>query len=211
MHKITFVSTVHKEIGKCNADELCKILHTKNPDVIFLEALEETYTNYQHLTFSSFGVFHEKLEIKAIQKYNSICSFEYIPVLEKGLSYSFDKWFNLVCENTQFQKMIDNINSQASVNGFDFLNSLESITLHTEMREYGYMILDGKKLNEKFNNDIEKYENSMLRSIYRYSKKTQFENAIFMCGVAHRQSIINKIKKFKRTESIDLDWKIYGK
>ena len=35
IHNITFISTVHKEIGKCNADELCSILVKERPDVVF--------------------------------------------------------------------------------------------------------------------------------------------------------------------------------
>lgn len=86
MHNITFISTVHVEIGKCNADELCKILEKVSLDVIFLEALEDTYSKYQQNIFSLFGVEHKKLEIRAIQKYSIISQFEYVPVLEKELS-----------------------------------------------------------------------------------------------------------------------------
>lgn len=65
MHSITFISTIHKQIGKCNADELCKILEKITPEVVFLEALEDTYSEYQQDIFLNFGVFHEKLEIRA--------------------------------------------------------------------------------------------------------------------------------------------------
>jgi len=41
MPNITLISTVHKEIGKCNADELCEIIEKISPEVIFLEALEK--------------------------------------------------------------------------------------------------------------------------------------------------------------------------
>ena len=74
MASITFISTVHKKIGKCSAEELCKILEKITPDIIFLEALEDTYSKYHQNTFSNFGVFHEKLEIK----------FSYIGISQKG-------------------------------------------------------------------------------------------------------------------------------
>jgi hypothetical protein len=48
MHNITFISTIHKEIGKCNAEELYKIIKKLNPEVIFLEAVDETYSNYEN-------------------------------------------------------------------------------------------------------------------------------------------------------------------
>ena len=91
MHNITFISTVHGEIGKCNADELHKIIEKISPEVVFLEALEDTYSEYEKILFSSFGVFHKKLEIRAIQKYGCNPPFKYIPVLDNGLSDSFEK------------------------------------------------------------------------------------------------------------------------
>jgi len=210
MHNLTFISTVHKKNGKCNADELCKILEKINPDVVFLEALEDTYSNYQQYVFSNFGVFHEQLEIRAIQKYSSISQFEYIPVLGKGLSNSFNEKFNLICQNVHFQKMLENFNSLANVKGFDFLNSVESVNLHEEMRTYGDNILMDNELIKTFNNDIDKYENSMLSNIYSYCMNNKFKNAVFMCGNAHRQSIIDKIETHKNKEGIDFSWIIYG-
>ena len=37
MHNITVISTNHKEIGKCNSEELYKIVESINPEVIFEE------------------------------------------------------------------------------------------------------------------------------------------------------------------------------
>ena len=61
MKKITFISTVHKGIGKCNADELYNILNEICPDVIFFEALDETYSKYEEMLFSQSGVYYKKL------------------------------------------------------------------------------------------------------------------------------------------------------
>lgn len=211
MNSITFISTVHRKIGKCSADELCEILEKITPDVVFLEALEDTYSKYQQHIFSNFGVFHEKLEIRAIQKYSSISQFDYVPVLGKGLTNSFEEKFNLVCQNIHFQKMLDNYNSLACLNGFDFLNSEESINLHQEMRIHGDSTLKDDDLIQKFNNDIDKYENSMISNIYSFCMNNKFKNAVFICGVAHRQSVIDKIETYKSKDSLDFSWKIYGR
>ncbi|WP_163323424.1 hypothetical protein [Draconibacterium mangrovi] len=210
MQSITFISTVHKQIGKCSADELCEILEKITPEVVFLEALEDTYSKYQQHTFSNYGVFHEKLEIRALQKYSRIHQFEYVPVLGKGLPNSFEEKSNLVCQNIHFQKMIDNFNSQARMQGFDFLNSEVSIKLNEEMRIYENSILMDNELIQTFNNDIDKYENSMLSNIYSFCMNTKFSNAVFMCGVAHRQSIIDKIETYKSKTNLDFNWEIYG-
>lgn len=210
MQTITLISTVHKELGKCNADELYKILKKLSPEVVFLEATEDTYSKYKHLLFSNFEVFDEKLEIKALQKYSSISQFKYVPVLEKGLGYSFEKKFKLICQSTHIQKLLDNSKALTSTEGFDFLNSDESIKLHHEMRKYGDSFLTDDELIQTFNNDIDEYENSMISNIYSYCLNTKFENAVFMCGVAHRKSIIDKIEIYDSKQSLNINWKIYG-
>lgn len=210
MNNITFISTVHKEMGKCNADELCAILERVSPEIVFLEALENTYSNYEKDLFSSFGVYHRKLEIKAIQKYSHSSSFEYVPVLDNGLSDSFEKKYDLVCDNIQFKTMLDEFNSLASEQGFPFLNSAESIYRQEKMRALEDRLLPGNKLNETADEDIDAYENSMMRNIYSYWRNNQFDKAVFLCGVAHRRSIIEKMESFNCKEKTDLNWEIYG-
>lgn len=210
MHNITFVSTVHKEIGKCNADELCNILVKVSPDVIFLEALEDTYSKYQQIIFSDFEVFHAKLEISAIQKYSRLSQFEYVPVLGEELSYSFEEKFNIICQDIKFQKMIDNFNSKAGIEGFNFLNSMEGMEFQKEMHDYGNSLISDIAIIQQFDNDIDEYENSMLHNIYEYCMNNSFKNAIFMCGNAHRQSIIKKLGAYKDKGIIDIKWNIYG-
>lgn len=210
MHNVTFISTVHKEIGKSNADELCGILEKIGPEVVFLEALENTYSKYDENLFTSIGVFHKKLELKAIQKYSGSSPIEYVPVLDIGLANSWDKKYSQVCENIQLQKMIDDFNNLASLNGFQFLNSLKSIDLQEQMRMLENHLLNDTELNEIVNQDIEAYENSMMKNIYSFCRNNQFDKAVFLCGVAHRGSIIEKTGSFNSKEEIDLNWVIYG-
>lgn len=210
MNNITFISTIHKEMEKCNADELCAILEKVSPEIVFLEALRDTYSNYNKYLFSSFGVYHQKLEIKAIQKYCHSSSFEYAPVLDNGLYNSFKTKYDLVCENIQFQTMIDEFNSLASEQGFLFLNSPKSIYLQEKMRMFEHQLLRENQLNIAANEDINAYENSMMRNIYSYCRNNQFDKAVFLCGVAHRDSIIEKIESFNSNEKIDVNWVVYG-
>ncbi|MDP1726819.1 MAG: hypothetical protein Q8M15_08545 [Bacteroidota bacterium] len=210
MHTIIFISTVHKATGKCSAEELCKIINELSPEVIFLEALHDTYTEYQKLTFKSFGVYHKKLEISAIQRYSLIKPFKYVPVLDKGLSDSFEKKYNLVCENSELQKLNDRYNSLAEMYGFEFLNGVESIKLQEEMRAPESHLLNGHVLDKEAKDDINTYEDSMIRNIYLYCKNNHFNSAIYKCGVAHRKSIIEKIGKHNGQEQIKLNWIVFG-
>jgi hypothetical protein len=210
MHNIIFISTIHKEIGKCNADELCMIIETLKPDVIFLEAVDETYSAYENHLFSTYGVYHKKLELSAIQKYNHTHSFDYVPVCENYLSAAFHKKSRIVSENRDLQKLIDNSISLAETYGFNFLNSLESINLQEEMRMLESQILSDSDLDRKVKEDIDAYENPMIQNIYLYCKNHQFNTAIFMCGAAHRKSIIEKIQKVNAQEHLKLNWTVFG-
>jgi len=209
MYNITFISTIHEERGKCNADELCKIIEQIKPEVIFLEALEETYSAYDKQRFSSFGVYHKQLEIAAIQKYLLNNSIEYVPVLDYGLSGNFDNKYNIVGQNHSPQKLLYMVNHLIHEHGFNFLNSLKSLGLQEEMRIEELRILNNNELGKQVDADIDKYENSMLRNIYSFCKKNQFNSAIFMCGVAHRKSIIEKMEKLKAKEGVNLNWILY--
>ncbi len=209
MHNIIFISTIHEEIGKCNADELFHIIKKINPEVIFLEAVDETYSKYDNLLFSTYGVYHKKLELSAIQKYHQVNSFEYIPVCENGLSDAFAQKNRIVCQNRDFQNLIEKSISLAETRGFKFLNSIESINLQEEMRKLESQILIGNDLDRIVKASIEAYENPMIENIYSYCKNNQFDTAIFMCGAAHRKSIIEKINKFKTEEQLNLTWTIF--
>jgi hypothetical protein len=209
MHHITFISTIHKEIGNCNAEELYKIIEKLSPEVIFLEAIDETYSAYENYLFSTYGVYHKKLELAAIQKYNLSTSFEYVPVCENGLSDAFDRKNKIVCETREMQQLIDNYNFLAEKQGFKFLNCLESINLQEEMRVLETRVLNNIELDKIVKADIEAYENPMIRNIYSYCNNNHFRSAIFMCGVAHRKSIIEKIEKSKTVEQVNLTWTIF--
>ena len=107
------------------------------------------------------------------------------------------------------QQLIDNYNFLAEKQGFKFLNSLESINLQEEMRVLETRVLNNTELDEIVKADIEAYENPMIRNIYSYCNNNHFSSAIFMCGVAHRKSIIEKIEKSKSGEQANLTWTIF--
>jgi len=209
MNNITFISTVHEEMGKCNADELCVILEQVSPEIVFLEALGDTYIDYERDLLLKSWVYHNKLEIEAIQKYNQSSTFEYVPVLDTELSASFEKKYELVFQNNQFKTMLDEYNALASEQGFLFLNSKRSIQLQDEMRQLEDLLVEDN-LIKTFNEDIEAYENPMMRNIYSYCRNNQFDKAVFLCGVAHRRSIIEKMESFNRKEKTIINWVIYG-
>ncbi|HET8963792.1 MAG TPA: hypothetical protein VFM99_07840 [Chitinophagales bacterium] len=210
MQNITLISTIHKKIGKCTADELCEILEEVSPEVVFLEALDNTYSNYDKTMFSTFGLYHGKLELEAIQKYSNHTSVEYVPVLDNGLTDLFDEKYKRVLENNQLQQMLDEFNLLAKSKGFQFLNSQLCLDLHQKMRTFEDHLLRNTQLNATVIADINAYENSMMQNIYSYCIINRFEKAVFLCGSAHRGSLIEKIRHFQEKENMEINWVVYG-
>jgi len=149
------------------------------------------------------------MEIKTLQLYSQYASFDYVPVLDDGLTDAFDNKFNLVCIDQEFQTLVDNYNSLAICNGFKFLNSIESSNLQDQMRKFESLYLNNSEIEIDFNKSIDIYENTMIANIYSYCKNNHFNTAIFLCGVAHRKSIIEKIENLQTTIEIKLNWKFY--
>ena len=66
MYNITLISTEHRESGKCNSDELRKIIESIDPEVIFEEETDdERYQKLYNGTHNSI----EPLEVQCIKKY----------------------------------------------------------------------------------------------------------------------------------------------
>ncbi|MCF1750087.1 hypothetical protein [Mariniradius sediminis] len=210
VYNITLISTVHKEIGKCNSEELYRIFQSINPDVIFLEAFDNSYSKYHQMLFSQFGVYQERLEIKAIQAYSQNHAFEYVPVLDIGLSDEFENKVAIVSENKDYQRLLDRYISLETNGGFQFLNSKRNIALQEEMRELEDRIIDDEILHQEVNKSIDAYEHSMLRNIYSFCKEKSFDKAIFMCGAGHRKTITQKIIEYEAIENLKLNWTFYN-
>jgi hypothetical protein len=196
MAEIILVSTIHKEMGKANAKELCLILEKIQPDVIFLEALETSYTYYDRMRFENFAVYSSKLELKALQLYGRNNQFEYVPVLDSGMSDVFEGKYKLIRHDYIFQKMVDDLNNRVSQEGYGFLNSEACQMIHREMREYEDKMIQNLEVKKQFNDTINEYEDSMVKNIRTYCEHNQFNRAVFLCGVAHRKSLIGKLDLF---------------
>ncbi len=209
MSNITLISTTHNEEGQCNADALCRIIYDHCPDVIFLEAMEDTYSAYQRNLFENFRVFHPKLEIAAIQKYGTLATFYYKPVLDFEMPEAFDNKYKIVCENHDHQTAQETYKYLTLTQGFKFLNSDESSKLQEEMRALESALLNYNEINKAAIESIDAYECSMVKNIYSYCENHEFNSAIFMCGVAHRNSIFHKIKNYNHPVKNRIKWELF--
>ena len=189
---------------------MSNIIEHLNPDVVFLEAFENSYTNYHDLLLSQFGIFQERLEIKALQIFRQNNTFHYVPVLDIGLSDEFEAKLEIVSNNNDYRTLLDNYITLETEFGFQFLNSERQITFQEKMRKMENHIIDNNVILQKANESIDEYENSMLRNIYLFCKDNSFEKAIFMCGAGHRKTITQKIREYETNERTKIDWEFYS-
>ncbi|WP_370476132.1 hypothetical protein [Tamlana flava] len=125
-----------------------------------------------------------------------------------GLSEAFDRKYKIVCQNKEFQELIDDFNNMVFSQVFNFLNSRASVNLQDNMRQLEVQIIDNE-LEQAVILGIDEYENSMIEKIYSYCMNHNFNSAVFICGVAHRKSIIEKIEKSNGYEKLKLNWIFY--
>ncbi|TZF85669.1 hypothetical protein FW774_00905 (plasmid) [Pedobacter sp. BS3] len=227
MYNVTLISTKHADSGLCNSVELHKIIEKICPEVIFLEADDKTYSKYDQLRFSQYGVYSEKLEISAIQRYSENHNFEYIPVenhnnipdsfIKSDLRTVFETVENLNDINGHNYRVLSDKNCEyVRMYGFQYCNNSKAMGITSEIADAvqkGLQTINNEKLSKIYKNwlDINEYrEDAMLLNIYNYSKQKKYNQAVFLLGYAHRKSIIEKIKKYEPTENFKLNWTFYN-
>ena len=215
MHNITLISTNHTESGKCNSDELYKIIESINPEVIFEELSSKRFDDYYNGILTN-----EKLEVKCIKKYLQSHRAKHLPVDNIANPnrpsieiLMFEKFGN----DAEYKKIKIKHNLLKAQNGFEYLNSDNSIDLVEKWILSEKRILESTTHNEIFRHtyelfyeEVDNRENEMLQNIYNYSKENHYNQAVFLLGCAHRKSIIEKIIECEKISEIKLNWTIFG-
>ena len=133
MFNIVLISTEHREFGNCNSDELCKILESINPDVIFEE---EPNDDSYHSSYSEKDSF-KSLEVQAIIKYRQYHEVLHIPVDKEISQYlPFSAWeymFEKFKQNDDYNQIIKEHCSLRNQKGFPYLNSEKCFELFEQM------------------------------------------------------------------------------
>jgi pheromone shutdown protein TraB len=212
MHNISLVCTFHSESGKCNADELYKIIEHINPDVVF-----EELTPYLYDIIYNKNIVDETapLEIKCIRNYKQQHNIKKIPVdMEVGSTFSnnVNRMLALFEKYDFHKEIVSETKRMIESDGFDFLNSDEFSDLVEKQRTIERTIVEGinnRQLNRIYKTFVEEQdyrENFMLNTIYAYSKENNFNHAVFIIGSAHRSSIIRKVAEYQLNERMKLNW-----
>jgi hypothetical protein len=233
MYNITLISTFHSESGRCNPNELYKILASINPDVIFDELPSHYFDMYYSDTFDMFcanSILLNRnptilpIEVQCLKNYKKNHKIKILPIdidVTSKLSKYQDEilfMFQTFFKYEDYIKLDNEKETLIAQEGFQYLNSdifldflqrkevLEKNIIESEIDKY--RLLDIYKLfhAEQFDNR----ENEMLQNIYNYSKENQYNQAVFLLGCAHRKSIIEKIIECEKLSEIKLNWTIFG-
>ena len=214
---ILVLGTIHKEIGKCNVQNLYKILEEINPDLIFEEMEPKYFANYYINHTSS------KLESIAISKYLENKDILHIPVdsnnipEEKFGDAMYTIYDSISILSSDFKPITRKFNSHSYKRGFQYLNSIEfsndlsnkNKIIEEEFESYKNDSL--KDLYSFYKNVNSKREEEMLDNIYEFSKQSNFKNAVFIVGADHCNSFTTRIEQYQKKVDITLNWHFYNR
>jgi hypothetical protein len=214
MYNITLIFSMHIQIGKCNSEELYCIIKNENPEIIFeefdvLRNEDEYYKNGHYKSQKE-----STLETIAIMKYIENHKVKYVPVDTYEITnFPRNMYKKISLANGDYDKLFKENIILSGQNGFQYINSIDCNNLIEKLHMIEEEVLENtidNKLIEDYNSwkiitnnrDIE-----MIKNIYKYSKKYNYNNAVFITGAEHRKSILEKINEFNSKEEIKINWR----
>ena len=213
MYNITLFCTAHVEIGKCNPDELYKIIEEVQPEIIFEELSLDTFSFVYADSYIP-----NTIEAITIKKYLRNYPIKHFPVDNYPINESdlFNGADEIAKKSIEYVKLWNEQVSMITRNGYNFLNSNASIELLDKIRNVEETVLleiNNLKLSREYKSESElhnKREYEMLRNIYNYSKQYPYNKAMLICGVEHRKPLKQKILEYETKENLKLNWTFYN-
>ena len=215
MYNITLLSSFHITHGKCNPDELYKIIETIQPEIIFEELCFDTF----HSTYSE-GNTPNSIEAITIKRYLQKHSIKHFPVDTYPINETdllSDSGAQVIWDNSsEYRELWKQQLSKIEQCGYSFINSNDCIETLDKIRIIEETVLSEtnnvKLLNEyKTEKRLhDKRENEMLSNIYNYSKQYPYDKAMFICGAEHRKPLKQKIQEYETKENLKLNWTFFN-
>ena len=212
MSTIVVLGTAHSEGGACTSEELYKIVHEINPEVVFCESSPEKFPKYIKRT----DVITPEME--AIKKLIKAKSVKIVPIdVEVD---PFDKrleaMFCLFKRKMKVYSNADNMRlNETYLNGFPFLNSVNSDKIfrdQNDMEKYFINKVKYKELSDFYSqwlkwNDLR--ENQWINLIKNHFKSNNTKKAVFLVGAGHRYRLMDKIENIKDRKKGIVNWNFF--
>lgn len=212
MHKITLVCSVHRENGRCTAEELVKMLRAISPEVIFEEVRPSDFDAYYKTSGS--------LEVQAITRYRESRSLRQVSVDQYSdneatadIRILMDRVFDFVAQTSQtYLDLWDERETLIRQQGFQYLNSVafekttEKIEGIEDQTIMGTGNLDLIRGLQWWRGLMKRREAEMIRNIYGYCRDHAFGTGVFLVGADHRVNIVKAIRARDSADAGLIDW-----
>lgn len=215
MHKITLVCSAHRENGRCNSDELLRILRLINPEVAFEEMRpQDIYAYYRS----------GSVEAYAISKYRESKPIQSVPVDRYDIPEAhlveikrdFDCVFDCVARESQEYQRLEEKNAESvESGGFDYLNSIACETVFARLSKIEEETITGMgdpfliRSLKTWRDLIQMRELAMVSNIYEYCRNNVFDTGVFLVGADHKTAIIKTIEEYASRKADPVSWRFY--
>ena len=217
MQNITLVCTHHSELGKCNSDELYKIIESIEPEIIFEELTKDLFDMF----YTENKIPFETPEIKAVRRYIKNYTANHAPVdinVNSTLpTNEIHFMFNTLKKYTVYSKLEETQKRLMFQEGYGFLNSKKCEELFEEKKSIEKNIIEYQinknrlsRIHELFYEEQHKREDEIIKNIHSYSDKMVYKQGLLLLGSGHRKTIFEKIKKYESGNHVKLNWALYG-
>jgi hypothetical protein len=200
MPSVTFVFTVHEQLGAATAAELHAILNLIQPEVVFLEAPASALDDF-YLSRT-----RRNLESDAVNLFReSHPGTTLIPVDLPTPAREFFEEHAQLCmrirdASPEYRQLLQVDRQRQLLYGFAYLNSDYCDQHWSELRKEMLNALDRisdprlMAIQEDWDRTNELRELEMLTNIRQFCQENHFESAVLLVGAAHRRSLTEKLQ-----------------
>lgn len=217
MYNVTLVCTHHSEFGRCNSDELYKIIESLKPDVIFEELNQDLFDKF----YTANNIPWETPEIKSVRRYLLDHDITHFPVdisVSPNVSKAeIDYMFQYFNKYTAYSKLKAEQKNLIFQNGYNFLNSKKSEDLNEKMKYVEKSLIAFQTYNHQltriyklFYEEQHNREDEIIQNIYNYSRKIEYNQAVLLLGSGHRKTIFEKMENHESEINVNINWALYG-
>ena len=113
--------------------------------------------------------------------------------------------------------VLDDVGRLAFQEGYDFLNSKKNEELVEEMKSLEKNLIAFQinkdqlsRIHGVFYEEQNNREYEIVKNVYDYSGRIEYNQALLLLGSGHRKSIFEKIKNYESESHLKLNWSLYG-